>query len=133
MAQPTPALAANPVLSTEDQLVVLDALVDRVESVYVYPDYSGVAWPQLAADMRARVEAGLDTENFYRELETLVLALGDEHSYFEAPVQVAASEVEFAGMGDFVGIGVLVQPLSDKSRLTILASAGFVSRRNSWT
>ncbi len=121
LAEPTPGLEANPPLSTDDQLAVLDDLVQTVEEVYLYPDYNGVAWPQLAAEARARVQAGLDTEAFYAEMETLISDLADDHSQFESPAAVAASEAELAGTVDYVGVGITVLPLADKAKLTLLS------------
>lgn len=121
LAEPTPSLAANPELSTPDQLAVLDDLVQTIEDVYLYPDFNGVDWSSLAAQTRTRIEGGMETEPFYLELETLVEDLGDEHSHFQSPAVVAASDAELAGTTDYVGIGLLIQPLPEKGRLTILS------------
>ena len=91
-AQPTPSLEPNPPLTKEEQLDVLDELVAQINEVYLYPDFNGVDWDAVVADYRARVGQGLDTETFYTEMENLVMELGDEHSQFESPAQVAQSE-----------------------------------------
>ena len=121
LAVPTPGLEVNPPLSTTDQLAVLDDLVQTIKDVYLYPDFNGVDWPALAAQTRTRVEGGMETEAFYQEMEVLVLALGDEHSDFQSPAAVAASDAELAGTTDYVGIGLLILPLLEKERLTILS------------
>ena len=121
LAVPTPGLEANPLLTTADQLAVLDGLVQTIEDVYLYPDFNGVDWPALAAQTRTRIEGGMETEAFYQEMEALVDALGDEHSDFQSPAAVAASDVELAGTNDYVGIGLLILPLVEKARLTILS------------
>jgi carboxyl-terminal processing protease len=121
IAEPTPSLDANPPVSTAEQLRVFDDLADTITEVYLYPDFNGLDWPGLVAEYRAKVEGGLETEAFYTEMENFVTALGDEHSHFESPVQVAKSEAELSGAVNYVGIGVLVQPLPEKGRVTILS------------
>lgn len=120
-AEPTPELQANPPISTEEQLRVFDDLTRTVGDVYLYPDFNGVDWPAIVAAYRAKVEGGLDTEAFYAEMSHLVFELGDEHSQFESPAQVAASEAELSGRNDYVGIGILVKSMPEKGRVTVLA------------
>jgi C-terminal peptidase prc len=122
VAEPTPSLETNPPISKDEQLKVLDDLVNKINEVYLYPDFNGLDWPGIVAKYRAKVEGGLDTETFYQEVSSMIFELGDEHSQFESPVQVAASDAELAGTNnDYVGIGVLVLPLPDKGRVTLLA------------
>ncbi len=123
VAEPTatPLVAGNPQVSTDVQLRVFEELVSTIERVYVYPDFNGKDWPGIVAAYRAKVEAGLDTETFYAEMNALIAELGDEHSHFESPSQVAASEVDLSGALDYVGIGILVQPLPERGRVTILS------------
>jgi len=121
IAVPTPNLSANPDLSSQDQLRVLQEIVDTITQEYVYLDFNGTDWPNEAAAVRSHVENGLTTPALYAELDALVTALGDEHSYFESPVEVAASEAAMAGIVDYTGIGALLLPLLDKRRVTVLA------------
>jgi carboxyl-terminal processing protease len=121
VAEPTPSLETNPPISTETQLRVFDELAGKISEVYLYPDFNGLDWPGIVARYRAKVEGGLDTEVFYAEMENFVSELGDEHSHFESPVQVAASEAELSGVNEYVGIGVLVQPEPEKGHVTILS------------
>jgi carboxyl-terminal processing protease len=121
LAVPTPGHKDNPPLSTSEQLAVIDGLVQAIEDVYLYPDYNGVDWPTLAAVARTKVEGGMETEAFYKEMETLVAALGDEHSQFESPAAVAESDAELAGTTDYVGIGLLILPMFEKARLAVLS------------
>ncbi|HET7012054.1 MAG TPA: S41 family peptidase [Anaerolineales bacterium] len=120
VAEPTPSLDLNPEIDTETQLRVFDDHVATINEVYLYPDFNGVDWTGIVASYRSRVEAGLDTESFYAEMGDLVAQLGDEHSSFESPVQVAQAEAELAGQNDYVGIGTLVQPYPERGVLTIL-------------
>ncbi len=123
VAEPTatPLVAGNPEISTDVQLRVFEELVSTIERVYVYRDFNGKDWPGIVATYRAKVEAGLDTETFYTEMHALIAELGDEHSHFESPSEVAASEVDLSGALDYVGIGILVQPLPERGRVTVLS------------
>ncbi len=120
VAEPTPSLDANPLISTDEQLRVFDELTTKISKVYLYPDFNGRDWPSLVAQYRAKVEAGLDTETFYSEMEKLVSELGDEHSQFQSPVVVAASKAELSGVNNYVGIGVVVKPMPEKGLVSIL-------------
>lgn len=89
--------------------------------VYLYDDFNGVDWPGIVDSYRIQMEKGLKTEVFYSKMDDLVSELGDDHSHFESPAEVAASAAELAGANDYVGIGVLVKPLLNKNSLTILS------------
>jgi len=121
MAEPTLALEANPPISTVKQLILFDDLAEIISANYLYSDFNGLDWPAIAADYRLKVEGGLDTEAFYTEMTNLINELGDEHSYFLSPKAAAAAAVNLAGGASIVGIGVLIQPLIEKDRVTILA------------
>ncbi len=119
-AEPTPSLGSNPPLSKDEQLKVLDELTAPIPLLYVYPDMNGLDWPAVVAKYRARVEAGLDTQAFYTEMGNLINELGDDHSQFESPAQVAAATAELSGHNDFVGIGVQIVPDLQKNLLSVL-------------
>ena len=51
----------------------------------------------------------------------MITELGDEHSWFESPVEVAAADAELAGSNDFVGIGIYYVPVFERQRITILS------------
>lgn len=121
IAEPTLGVDANPPIGKDEQLKVFNDLVDRIDKVYLDPDFNGVDWKGIVATYRAKVEGGLDTKTFYTEMENLVSELGDDHSQFESPSVVADSEAELAGGNDFVGIGVLALPMIDKGHITVLA------------
>jgi carboxyl-terminal processing protease len=118
---PTPELQANPEISPEIQLRVFEQAVDVIARVYVYPDFNGVDWAGIVPTYRTRIANGLDTEAFYDEMQALIDELGDEHSNFESPLEVAASEAELAGSNEFVGVGVSVLPQAEKGQGTVIA------------
>src|SRR5688572_1663213 len=121
VAQPTSSLAANPPISKEFQLRVFDNLSAKIKQVYLYPDFNGLDWPATVAKYREKIKSGLETEAFYSEMRSFIRELGDEHSSFLSPAEKEASDAELSGQNDYVGIGVLVLPLVEKDRLTILS------------
>jgi carboxyl-terminal processing protease len=120
LAHTSPTLEANPDLSAADQLLVIDGLREAIEDWYVYPEVTSGDWSALASATRGRVESGMQTDAFYLELEQLVRSLGDEHSYFQTPVEVAEETASLAGGADIVGVGLLLKPL-EKGWVTVLA------------
>lgn len=120
LAQPTPELQTNPEISREAQLEVFDKMVPIINDVYVYPDFNGRDWKAIAANYRAQIEAGLSTEQFYNAMQTMIEELGDEHSGFESPADVAQSEADLAGNNDYVGVGVYILPQLDKEQASII-------------
>jgi len=121
LAEPTPQLRGNPEIGQDLQLQVFDEVVSTIEEVYVYPDFNGVDWESLASQHRTQIESGLNAEGFYTEMQSLITELGDEHSSFESPVEVAEAEAELAGTNDFVGIGIYFLPVLERQRITVLS------------
>src|SRR5512138_1254425 len=70
LAQPTPAIRANPPISSEEQLRIFDKTVQTVSDVYVYPDFNGKDWNSITATHRLKIAGGLSTEDFYNEMQT---------------------------------------------------------------
>jgi C-terminal peptidase prc len=121
LAQTPTEVKANPPIAKADQSKLFNALARIIDDVYVYPDYNGVNWPTVVSEFRRKVEGGLETENFYTEMENFVKRLGDEHSYFESPVNAVAHKAELAGGENYVGIGALLKPMLEKKSVAILA------------
>lgn len=104
------------------QLQIVDEIEHIVEQVYVYPDYNGKDWNGIVAENRAKVEAGLETEQFYMDMQSMISELGDEHSSFISPVDVQLSEDELAGSVEFVGIGVYSNVDYERGRLVVIST-----------
>lgn len=111
-----------PELSKEDQLEILRQLEDIVDHVYVYPDFNGRDWNEIRSRYRARIEAGLDSQSFYREMAALVEELGDEHSFFLSPMEVAESQAELRGDVQFVGVGIVGQVEPERQRMVVIST-----------
>ncbi|MBM3125908.1 MAG: PDZ domain-containing protein [Chloroflexi bacterium] len=121
LALPTPVLQANPEIGLELQEQIFEQVVDIVEQVYVYPDYNGKDWEEIKGVYREKISSELSTQDFYTSIQDMISELGDEHSFFLSPVEVADSEAEFAGTQEFVGIGVFALPLEAKNRISLIS------------
>jgi carboxyl-terminal processing protease len=121
LAEPTSVLHANTGISANLQERVFEQTVEIVQNAYVYPGYNGADWEGIANKYRLKIQAGLDTEGFYQNMEAMIAELGDDHSRFESPVEVAEDDAQLAGDNDFVGIGVFVLPESEKGRVTVVS------------
>lgn len=121
---PTPTLpSATPVdaATTTQQLEVLNGLWNAVNDHYVYADFRGRDWAAIGATYQTIVEGGLSDEAFYRLMQAMIAELGDEHSYFQSPTEVAQEAEILAQGNDFVGIGALFSPIPPGDTATILS------------
>ncbi len=106
----------------DEQLSIFREMGDIVEDIYVYPDYNGKDWNEIETRYQGRVEAGLDTQTFYSEMDSMIDELGDEHSFFLSPLEVAESEAELRGDIEFVGVGIYGQPDFERERLIVVST-----------
>ncbi len=111
---PTATLPAQASVSTEttqNQMRTFSALVDKVSQTYVYPDFNGHDWPALTARYKSLIEGGVNDEGFYQAMGQMIAELGDNHSYFQSPSDVAADDAANSQGQNFVGIGILANPV----------------------
>ena len=120
-AQATSELQVTEIPQSE-QLDILNELGDIIENVYVYPDYNGHNWNEIESRYRGEIEAGLDTQSFYNEMSTMITELGDEHSFFLSPMEVAESQAELKGNVQFVGVGIYGEPDFERQHLIVLST-----------
>lgn len=118
----TPELNTNPEITKGEQLRILRELADLVEEVYVYPDFNGKDWSGIESRYREKIEAGLDTESFYIEMQNMIDELQDEHSFFLSPLDVEQAELELKGEREFVGIGVYGETDLERGRLVVIST-----------
>jgi carboxyl-terminal processing protease len=90
------------------QLQVFSELWQAVRDTYIYPDYNGLDWDAVHERYRVRIHRGLDDEEFYQAMGEMIEELGDEHSAFYSPEEVADEEELLRGQMDYVGIGIYV-------------------------
>ncbi len=121
LVEPTPFLQANPEIASDLQIKVFNEVVSIVEKVYVYTDFNGKDWPEMVSRYRSQIEAGLNTEMFYKTMQSMIVELGDEHSWLESPVEVAEADAELSGSNEFVGVGVYFLPMIEKSRISVIS------------
>lgn len=119
--QPTPQFETEEI-SKRTQLQIVDEIERIVEQVYVYPDYNGKDWSGIVARYRAMVDAGLETERFYIEMQHMLDELEDEHSAFISPVEVKQSEAELRGELKYVGVGVYSDVDFDRGRIVVIST-----------
>ena len=120
-AQATPEFQVTEIPQGE-QLSILRELGHIVEKAYVYPDYNGKNWNAIETKYRDEIEAGLDTQSFYKEMSTMITELGDEHSFFLSPLEVKESEAELKGDVQFVGVGIYGEPDFARQRLIVIST-----------
>ena len=118
---PTPTLAP---LSADERAALFDEVWALVRDRYVYRDYRGLDWEEVRAEFVARVAAAEGEEEFYALLEELIDRLGDEHSRFDTPQEVAEEAERFNGTLTYAGIGALVRELPEGVLITRLARGG---------
>jgi carboxyl-terminal processing protease len=124
---PNPAIRATPdvevaEISQEQQLSILSELENLVEDFYVYPDYNGKNWNAMVSRHQAQIEAGLDTQSFYDEMDAIIEELGDEHSAFLSPMEVAEWDADLRGESEYVGVGIAGQADFERKLLTVIST-----------
>jgi carboxyl-terminal processing protease len=102
------------------QLRVFDHLWSTVRDTYVYPDFNGLDWDGIRQRYEAPIKAGMTDEPFYQAMREMIDRLGDDHSAFYSPDEVAAEEAELTGQLDYVGIGIYVTTSPEKNYATLL-------------
>ncbi|HJS18630.1 MAG TPA: S41 family peptidase [Anaerolineales bacterium] len=122
IVEPTPESDANPEISSGEQLRILSELGNIVEEVYVYPDFNGKDWREIESRYKTMIEAGLDTETFYLEMQNMIGELEDEHSFFLSPLDVERSEAELRGENNYVGIGVYGDPNPERGNMVVIST-----------
>ena len=124
---PDAALNATPEFQTteiskDEQLSILTEIERIVDDVYVYPDFNGKDWNEMKSRYRGKIETGLDTTSFYHEMAAMIEELGDDHSFFLSPAEVAESEAELKGDIKFVGVGIYAQLDRERNRLIVIST-----------
>lgn len=117
-----PTLEANTEISESAQMRILKEVGDIVEDVYVYPDYNGKDWQEIETRYRDKVDAGLDTESFYVEMQNMINELQDDHSFFLTPIEARASEDELHGDVQFTGVGIYGNFDYERGRIIVIST-----------
>jgi C-terminal peptidase prc len=115
---PTTAPTLNPL---DTQLNIFDDLWSIVNDTYLYPDFNGLDWNAIHQEYNGKISAGLTNSQFYLAMGEVIARLGDDHSIFLNPQEVAEQEAEYQGTYDYIGIGVLVSAVPERQHAVILS------------
>lgn len=118
---PTPTLAP---LAADQQLAIFTEVWETVRDRYLYEDYRGNDWDAVRAELEPRVRAATTPDEFYVVMRAMIDRLGDDHSRFETPQDVAAQEAEFAGNRRYGGIGATIRTVDEGGLVLNLAPNG---------
>jgi carboxyl-terminal processing protease len=120
----TPSFTSTPVptsIPIKTQLSIFNDLWRIVHETYIYPDFNGLDWDAIHDEYRQKIQSGLTNQEFYQAMSDVINQLGDEHSFFLNPQQVAEQEAEYQGEFDYVGIGILVSAVPERNRAVIIS------------
>ena len=113
---PTPTI-----IPVDTQLSIFENLWTIVNDTYIYPDFNGLDWNAIHQEYRQKISAGMTNLQFYLAMSELITMLGDDHSLYLNPQDVAEQDAEYQGTYDYVGIGVLVSAIPERHRAVILS------------
>jgi carboxyl-terminal processing protease len=118
---PTPLPPTATTTSSSFQRAVFEDLWKTVDENYLYADFNGLDWDQVYQEYSQRIASGLSDEDFYAAMKEMIARLGDDHSAFFTPAEAKEEDAQYAGDYRFVGIGVMVMPVPERQRVTIIA------------
>lgn len=118
---PTPTLAP---LSANERQAVFEDVWTLVRDRYVYEDYGGVDWEAVRREFEPRIARAASEADFYALIEEMVGRLGDDHTRFDTPQEVAEEAARFDGGVAYAGIGAMIRELEEGILITRLAPGG---------
>jgi C-terminal peptidase prc len=118
---PTPTLAPLPAARRR---AIFEQVWALVRDNYVYADYRGLDWRAIRAEYEPRAVGAADPQAFYQAVEEMIARLGDDHSRFESPQEVAEEQARSAGELSYAGIGAAIHVQPDGGVITRLAPGG---------
>jgi carboxyl-terminal processing protease len=118
-AKLAPAPAPDPQVVAE-QVKIFEELWGTVQEQYLYEDFNGLDWEEVHNEYTVRIQAGLEADEFYLAMDEMIIRLGDDHSKYLSPQQVAAEQAKYAGKQDYAGIGILLAPVKEHQQATVV-------------
>jgi C-terminal peptidase prc len=97
---------------------------ETVHDHYLYEDYRGVDWQATRDEFAPKVSAAATPEEFYGLMRQMIRRLGDDHSRFESPQEVADQEAEFAGKLRYGGIGAEIRDVDEGGLVSSVVPGG---------
>ncbi|NJM05742.1 PDZ domain-containing protein [Candidatus Gracilibacteria bacterium] len=129
----TPTLAPSPepllptatliAISTDERQQLFTEVWELVRDRYLYEDYRGVDWDAVRAEYEPQIQT-VQLEDFYGLLRQMIVRLGDEHSRFMSPQEVAAEEARFNNAQRYGGIGAEVRDTEEGGLIIKIAPGG---------
>ncbi|MEI7645919.1 MAG: S41 family peptidase [Chloroflexales bacterium] len=118
---PTPTLVP---LDAEMRERVFEHVWETVRDHYLYPDFRGVDWEVTREEFAPKAMAATTPEEFYGLMRQMIARLGDDHSRFESPQDVAEQEAEFAGKLRYGGIGAEIRDVAEGGMVSSVVPGG---------
>jgi C-terminal peptidase prc len=107
-------------LTYDQQFSIFDELWRIVDEEYLYEDFNGVDWDATYQEYEAKIDSGLNDEEFYLAMTDMIYALNDDHSTYLNPEEAAEEDAQYEGETNFVGIGIWVAAVEERDRAVIL-------------
>lgn len=112
---PTPALAP---LAAEERERIFEQVWNLVKQRYLYTDYRGLDWETIRTEYAPKAAAAEDPATFYAMVSEMIDRLGDNHSRFENPQEVANEAALTSGGLVYGGIGVSIRSDTNGALIT---------------
>jgi carboxyl-terminal processing protease len=119
---PLPPSTVVPLATTQAQTATFTDIHDAVAQSYVYPDFNGVDWTAVGTTYSTLIQQGLTDADFYVAMKRMITQLGDNHSYYMTPQEVADEAAADAAGQNYVGIGVILIPLPGTGTGSVLVT-----------
>jgi carboxyl-terminal processing protease len=107
---------ARPALDAQviaEQSKIFEELWGTVQEQYLYEDFNGLDWDAVHSEYTRRIDSGLQADEFYLAMDEMIARLGDDHSRYLNPEQVAGEQAKYAGKQDYAGIGIILAPVQE--------------------
>lgn len=100
-------------LAAAERQRVFEEVWHTINDYYLYDDFHGLNWDEVRIQFSPIIADAESNEEFYTLLTEMVSLLGDEHSRFVPPGDVAGEQRAASGGEMRVGIGVMTRMTTD--------------------
>jgi carboxyl-terminal processing protease len=99
---------------------IFEELWQIVDQEYLYPDFNGLDWDAIYDEYLQRIEDGMSDQEFYLAMDEMIYRLGDDHSVFLSPEEVAEEDSLYAGEYEYIGLGMMLSAIPERQRAVVL-------------